>query len=40
MEIGKPGGAYIFNTGDMVPRDVPEENMQTMIRTARQHGGY
>jgi uroporphyrinogen decarboxylase len=38
MEIGKPGGAYIFNTGDMVPRDVPEENMRTMMRAARQHG--
>jgi uroporphyrinogen decarboxylase len=38
METGKPGGAYIFNTGDMVPRDVPEENMRTMMRAARQHG--
>jgi uroporphyrinogen decarboxylase len=40
MEIGKPGGGYIFNTGDMVPRDVPEDNMCTMMRAARQHGGY
>ena len=40
MEIGKPGGGCIFNTGGMVPRDVPDENMRTMVRAARQHGGY
>lgn len=40
MEIGKPGGGYIFNTGDMVPRDVPVENVHTMVRTARQYGHY
>ncbi len=40
MQTGKPGGGYIFNTGDMVPRDVPEENMRVMVRTARRHGHY
>jgi uroporphyrinogen decarboxylase len=35
MKIGKIGGGYMFNTGEMNPRDVPEENMRTMIKTAK-----
>lgn len=35
MTICKPGGGYIFNTGEMNPRDVPEANMDAMIQTAR-----
>jgi uroporphyrinogen decarboxylase len=38
MRIGKDGGGYIFDTGEMVPRDTPEENMRAMIRSARQNG--
>ena len=40
MNLGKPGGAYVFNTGDMVPRDVPDENMRVMVRVAREQSRY
>ncbi|HDY65923.1 MAG TPA: hypothetical protein ENH84_06810 [Phycisphaerae bacterium] len=36
MTICKPGGGYIFNTGEMNPRDVPVENMHAMIKTAKE----
>lgn len=36
MSIGKCGGGYIFNTGEMVPRDVPVENMEALIRAANE----
>ncbi len=39
MEIGAKGGGYLFNSGEMIPRDVPEANMKAMIRTARRYGG-
>lgn len=32
---GSQGGGYLFNTGEMVPRDIPEANMVAMVRTAR-----
>ena len=38
MRIGKEGGGYIFDTGEMVPRDTPEKNMRAMIKNARQNG--
>lgn len=38
MNTGKQGGGYIFNSGEMVPKDVPEENMTAMIETARESG--
>ena len=28
-------GGYIFNTGEMNPRDVPVENMKAVIKTTR-----
>jgi len=28
-------GAHILNSGEMVPRDTPEANIEAMIRTAR-----
>ena len=31
-------GGYIFNTGEMNPRDVPAENMKAMIQAARKAG--
>lgn len=35
--IGQVGGpAYMFNTGECVPRETPTENMDAMIRAARQ----
>ncbi len=35
MTVGKRGGGYIFNTGEMVPRDTPIENMEAMLSAAR-----
>jgi uroporphyrinogen-III decarboxylase len=37
MAVGKRGGGYIFNTGEMVPRDTPEENLRAMLDGARAH---
>jgi len=31
----KNNGGFIFNTGEMNPREVPVENMKTMMETAR-----
>lgn len=35
MNICKPGGGYVFCTGEMNPRDVPEDNMRALIETAK-----
>jgi len=40
MNTGKQGGGYIFNTGEMVPRDTPVENMEAMLRGARANAAY
>jgi len=40
MEICKPGGAYVFNTGEMNPRQVPEENMDACMATAKKVSAY
>lgn len=40
VEAGKPGGGYIFNTGEGVPRQVKPEVIHTMIQTAKQYGAY
>jgi len=40
IQAGKQAGGFIFNSGEMIPRDTPEENIETMIRTARQHGRW
>jgi uroporphyrinogen decarboxylase len=37
MNTAKVGGGYMFNTGEMNPRDVPETNMEAMIKTAREN---
>ncbi len=34
INAGRVGGGYIFNTGEMVPRDTPIENMEAMLRSA------
>jgi MtaA/CmuA family methyltransferase len=34
-ETGAKGGGYMFNSGEMIPRDVPEENIFAMMRGAR-----
>jgi len=38
INICKPGGGYVFNTGEMNPRDVPVENMKAMIGTDLKSG--
>ena len=35
MTTCKEGGGYLFNTGEMNPRDTPVENMHAMIRAAK-----
>ncbi|HGE73198.1 TPA: hypothetical protein ENX78_20370 [Candidatus Poribacteria bacterium] len=35
MSIGRQNGGYMFNTGEMVPRDTPEENMRAMMVSAK-----
>ena len=40
MGICREGGGYIFNTGEMVPRFVPEENMVAYMSTARKLAEY
>ena len=37
MNTAKAGGGYLFNTGEMNPRDVPVANMEAMIETARKN---
>ncbi|NPV54366.1 MAG: hypothetical protein HPY71_12755 [Firmicutes bacterium] len=34
------GGGFILSTGDQCGRDTPEENIRTLIRTAREYGVY
>jgi uroporphyrinogen decarboxylase len=40
VEAGKPGGGYIFNTGEGIPRQVGVEVVRTMIQTAKECGAY
>ena len=40
MNICKPGGGYIFNTGEMNPRDVTEENMIAYMSAAKRLSDY
>ncbi|HET6456428.1 MAG TPA: uroporphyrinogen decarboxylase family protein [Armatimonadota bacterium] len=35
MRIGRRNGSYVFNTGEMVPRDTPIENMEAMLAAAK-----
>jgi uroporphyrinogen decarboxylase len=38
VRLAAPGGGFIFNTGEMNPRDVPVENMKALVRGARSAG--
>jgi len=40
IKIGKQAGAYVFCSGEMVPRDTPEENMRAMLDAARRNRDY
>jgi len=39
MELGKPGGHFLFGTGFM-PLDIPEENIIAMLDAAFEYGSY
>jgi MtaA/CmuA family methyltransferase len=38
MEAGRQSPGFIFNAGEMIPRDSPEQNMRAMVTTARAYG--
>jgi uroporphyrinogen decarboxylase len=38
VRLCHPGGGYLFSTGEMNPRDTPEENMRAMIAAVRRCG--
>jgi uroporphyrinogen-III decarboxylase len=38
--VCKESGGYIFNTGEMNPRQIPEENMLAMMKTAKNLAKY
>lgn len=40
MEIGKPGGYYIFSTSDFLEKGTPVENIRAMIEAAKEAGHY
>ena len=37
MNAAKSGGGYLFSTGEMNPRDVPVDNMEAMIKAAKEN---
>jgi len=40
VEAGKPGGGYIFNTGEGIPRQTDPGVVETMVQTAKRFGEY
>lgn len=40
MEIGKPGGHYIFSASDFLERGTPEDNIYWAVEAARECGRY
>ena len=40
MDIGKPGGFYIFSTSDFLEKGTPIENVKAMIKAAKEAGQY
>jgi uroporphyrinogen-III decarboxylase len=40
VEKAKPGGGYLFCTGEGVPHNTPAENVQAMHRAVRKYGKY
>jgi uroporphyrinogen decarboxylase len=36
MAIGRQGTGFMLDSGEMIPRDVPEENMHAMMRRGHQ----
>jgi uroporphyrinogen-III decarboxylase len=40
MNAGKPGGGYIFNSGEGISYGAREPDMRAMVEAARKHGRY
>jgi len=40
VEAAKPGGGYIFCTGEGVPDSTPKENVRAMMEAVKKYGGY
>jgi [methyl-Co(III) methylamine-specific corrinoid protein]:coenzyme M methyltransferase len=40
MAACKDGGGFIFSSGEMVPRQTPEENMSAMVKTVKRLAAY
>ncbi|MGD9497273.1 MAG: uroporphyrinogen decarboxylase family protein [Armatimonadota bacterium] len=40
VEAGKPGGGYIFNTGEGIPRQTDPTVVEMMVQTAKRCGEY
>lgn len=40
VQVGKPGGRYIFSTSDYIEKDTPRANVVAMIDAAKDAGGY
>ncbi|NDL68542.1 uroporphyrinogen decarboxylase family protein [Anaerotalea alkaliphila] len=40
MEIGKPGGKYLFAASDFLEKNTPLENVRKMIEVAKREGKY
>ncbi len=40
MDAAAEGGGFVLSTGDQCGRDTPDENLFTMVRTAREYGEY
>ena len=40
MEAGKKNGGFIFNSEEGIPYDMPLENIQIMMQTAKKYGKY
>lgn len=40
IDVAAEGGGFVLSTGDQCPRDTPDENIFTLVRTAREYGRY
>ncbi len=40
IESTKKEGGYLFNTGECLPRETPEENIRAMVEGVREYGKY
>jgi len=40
VEAGKPGGGYVFNTGEGIPRQTSPQVVEAMVQAAKRYGRY